>query len=474
MMLVRMIEMPVGEMEENINAELNDNPALERITDSEDIADNNLAADDDGADGSFEEQTEREERKDALDAALERIGDEEEIPLAYQFAYANDADTEERTYGNTTSFYDRLKEQMGMETLDEVQQAIMEYLIGSLEEDGLLHKSIDTICDELAIYNNIDVPESEIRKILGILQTFDPAGVGARSLQECLLLQIDRRTDGPMKELMKKVISHHFKAFTRKHWDKIKQELLLTDSQAQALMGELVKLNPKPGASLGETEGRSLQQITPDFIVDTAEDGTINFSLNRGNIPELRVSGSFVDMVDTYKKNKASMNRQDKEAMLYAKEKIERAMSYIRAVKQRNQTLAVTMQAIIDWQQKFFADGDESELRPMVLKNIAAVTGLDISTISRVANEKYVQTQWGIFPLKFFFSDGYVTSSGEETSTRRLKLALKELIDNEDKHRPLSDDELADRMKEQGFPVARRTIAKYRTKLGIPVARLRK
>ena len=436
MMLVKMLEMPLSEMEESVKAELDDNPALERVSEADDASGSADMDEGDTPDDGYDTPDEREERKDALDAALE---------------------------------------QMGMEDLSDTDRDIMEYLIGSLDEDGLLHKPISTICDELAIYNNIDVAEADIERVLHILQTFDPPGVGARSLQECLLLQIERRPDGRMKDLMRRVITSYFTAFTRKHWDKIQQELQLTDLQARTLMGELVKLNPKPGASLGETEGRNLQQITPDFIIDPVDDeGHINFTLNHGDLPELRVSPTFAGMIDAYKKNKASMNRKDKEALLYAKEKVDKAQGFIKAIKQRQHTLTVTMRAIIDWQRQFFLDGDESDLRPMILKDIAGVTGLDISTISRVANVKYAQTQWGIFPLKFFFSDGYVGSDGEETSTRRLRIALKELIDHEDKSRPLSDDALAEQMKKQGFPVARRTVAKYRMQLGIPVARLRK
>ena len=240
------------------------------------------------------------------------------------------------------------------------------------------------------------------------------------------------------------------------------------------MQDEIRKLNPKPGASLGETMGRSLQQITPDFIVDTADDGTVTFALNRGSVPELKVSPSFTEMVDAYKNNRDGMSRQTKEALLYAKEKVDKAQGFIEAVKQRRHTLHTTMKAIIDWQRRFFQEGDEADLRPMILKDIADKTGLDISTISRVSNQKYAQTRWGTFPLRFFFSDGYVTDSGEELSTRKMKVALKEIIDGEDKKKPLSDEALTAKMTEKGFPIARRTVAKYREQMGIAVARLRK
>ena len=314
----------------------------------------------------------------------------------------------------------------------------------------------------------------DIEHVLKILQTFDPVGIGARSLQECLLLQIARKPESKLKDLMTEVVKNHFEDFTKKHWDKIMQSMQLTNEQAEIIRNEITKLNPKPGASLGETEGRSIQQITPDFIVDTDDEGNVTFTINNGRIPDLKISPSFNDMVDTYRNNKQNMNRQEKEALLYAKEKVEKAQGYIEAIRQRRHTLYVTMKAIIDWQKKYFQTGDEADLKPMILKDIAEKTGLDISTISRVSNMKYAQTRWGTFPLRFFFTDGYVTKDGEEMSTRKIKLALKDLIDSEDKHHPLSDDVLATEMKKKGYPIARRTVAKYREQLGLPVARLRR
>ena len=274
--------------------------------------------------------------------------------------------------------------------------------------------------------------------------------------------------------LLWNITNDYLEEFTKKHWDKIKAGLELNDTQVETLKEEIRKLNPKPGASMGETEGRNMQQITPDFIIDTNDDGSITFTLNRGNVPELTVSPSFTDMIDTYKKHKEKMSRQDKEALLYAKEKVDKAQGFIEAIKQRRHTLIVTMKAIIDIQRQFFMDGDEADLKPMILKDIADRTGLDISTISRVSNVKYAQTKWGIFPLKFFFGDSYVTENGEEMATRKIKLALQELINKEDKKKPLSDEALAKALKEKGFPIARRTVAKYREQFGIPVARLRK
>lgn len=484
MLQVKLLEMPLTELEDSINAELDDNPALESEN-PDDMLNENVANDDSPADDeygnssdedAYESESEKEERKDELDQALESIGKDDQMPDYNTDRYNNQdsADYEEMVYGNTTSFYDKLKEQMDMQPLSDKEKEVMEYLIGSLDDDGLLRKDLDSICDELAIYHNIDVTEKDIEHVLHILQTFDPAGVGGRSLQECLLLQVKRLPRGVLRKTMEEVFTDYFDEFTKKHWDKIKTGLELNDTQVETLQAEIRKLNPKPGASMGETEGRNMQQITPDFIIDTNDDGTITFSLNRGNIPQLTVSPSFTDMIDTYRKHKDKMSRSDKEALLYAKEKVDKAQGFIEAIKQRRHTLIVTMKAIIDIQRQFFLDGDEADLKPMILKDVAERTGLDISTISRVSNVKYAQTKWGTFPLKFFFTDSYTTEDGEEMSTRKIKIALHDIIEKEDKKKPISDDALAKLLKEKGFPIARRTVAKYREQLGIPVARLRK
>lgn len=484
MLQVKLLEMPLTELEDSINAELDDNPALESEN-PDDMLNENVANDDSPADDeydnssdedAYEAESEKEERKDELDQALESIGKDDQMPDYNTDRYNNQdsADYEEMVYGDTTSFYDKLKEQMDMQPLSDKEKEVMEYLIGSLDDDGLLRKDLDSICDELAIYHNIDVTEKDIEHVLHILQTFDPAGVGGRSLQECLLLQVKRLPRGVLRKTMEEVFTDYFDEFTKKHWDKIKAELELNDTQVETLQAEIRKLNPKPGASMGETEGRNMQQITPDFIIDTNDDGTITFSLNRGNIPQLTVSPSFTDMIDTYRKHKDKMSRSDKEALLYAKEKVDKAQGFIEAIKQRRHTLTVTMKAIIDIQRQFFLDGDEADLKPMILKDVAERTGLDISTISRVSNVKYAQTKWGTFPLKFFFTDSYTTEDGEEMSTRKIKIALHDIIEKEDKKKPISDDALAKLLKEKGFPIARRTVAKYREQLGIPVARLRK
>lgn len=475
---VKLLEMPINKLEDNVKAEMDDNPALEKDyaadEDNEGFDTDDGSGENDSEGETEEERNERSEREDALDQALSDMGSDDDMPEVYHYNSNDNADYEEMVYGDTTSFYDKLKEQLDMEPLSQKEHDVMEYLIGSLDDDGLLRKDLDTISDELAIYQNIDVDTPTLEKMLHRLQQFDPAGIGARSLQECLLLQIERKPKGYMRALMREVITNYFKEFTHKRWDKINEQLKLTDLQSQALQRELYKLNPKPGSSMGETEGRNMQQVTPDFIINTDDDGRVTFSINYGDIPTLKVSDSFSQMVDTYRNSKKTMSRSDKEALLYAKEKVDHANSFIEAMKERRHTLYITMKAIIEWQKKYFQDGDENELKPMKLKDIAEKTGLDISTVSRVSNQKYAQTRWGIFPLRHFFTNGFMADNGEELVTKKLKLALKDIIDHEDKTKPYNDTELMGRMAERGYQVARRTISKYREQMGIPVARLRK
>ena len=476
LLLSQLVELPVTQLLERINAEMDDNPALEVVSGDEVAewkeeaeADDNLPIEED-----YAQQNEREERQSALDDALAGIGrDDEDLPV-YHGGQSNQEEREEMVYGNTVSFYDLLKEQMGEIELTPNEADIMEYLIGSLDDDGLLRKDLDSISDELAIYHHIDVTSQDIERVLNKLQDFDPAGIGARSLQECLLLQIRRRDVSRLTDLMETVVLQYFDEFTKKHWEKIQQALALTDIQTEVLMAELRKLNPKPGSSMGGSMGRSLQQITPDFIVDTQDDGTVTFHLNNDEVPELHVSQSFADTLKEYQTNGEHMSRQMKEALLYTKKKVDAAQSFIDAVRMRRRTLMLTMGTIIQLQHRFFEEGDEATLRPMILKDVAERTGLDVSTISRVSSSKYAQTRWGTFPLRYFFSDSYVTASGEELSTRQIKVALRDIIEAEDHQHPLSDDALKEELTQRGFPIARRTVAKYREQLGIPIARLRK
>ncbi|MBQ8657009.1 MAG: RNA polymerase factor sigma-54 [Prevotella sp.] len=474
----QLVELPITQLLERINTEMDDNPALEASTigdapDGQDYQDTSEVLDATDDMGGYDNERDREDRQSALDAALESIGrDDDELPVYHN--NGSQEDREEMVFGSTVSFYDQLNQQVGELELTDRERYIVEYLIGSLDDDGLLRKPLDTICEDLAIWHNIDATTDEVEHLLHRLQEFDPAGIGARSLQECLLLQIRRREPSRLRDLMEQVITHQFDDFTHKHWDKIQLALSLNDLQAETLIGELRKLNPKPGASMGESIGRSMQQITPDFIVDTQDDGTVTFQLNHGDVPELHISQSFADTQHEYQNNREHMSRQMKEALLYTKKKVAAAQGFIEAVRTRQRTLSLTMQAIIQLQHRFFEDGDESSLRPMILKDVSQRTGLDLSTISRVCSSKYAQTRWGTFPLRYFFSDGYTTQSGEELSTREIKVTLRDLVEAEDKQHPLSDDALRELLHQRGYPIARRTVAKYREQLGIPIARLRK
>ena len=468
MMVVRMLEMPLAEFENAVQTEIDDNPALE-------ISPDEMPNEANEVDDTIVSTPEEEERQSELDAALENMTRDDEMPEASVGINNKDnADYEEITYGNQISFYDTLREQMSEIELTDQQRAVMEYLIGSLDNDGLLHKSVDSICDELSVFHNVYTDEEEVNEVLDMLQGFDPAGIGARNLRECLLLQIERKTANPIRMLVRSVISDCFNDLMNNQWEKIVQQLSISPDMVEQVKEELSKLNPKPGASLGETEGRSLQQIMPDFIVDTADDGTVTFTINRGRVPDLYVSPSFADMYSEFQNNMDNLNRQQKEAFLFAKEKVNRARNYIDAIKQRRHTLYVTMKTIIELQLRFFQNGDEGDIKPMVLKDVADRTGLDISTVSRVCNAKYCQTRWGIYRLRYFFNEGLRTDKGETLSTMKVKQLLRELVDNEDKQHPLNDDTLSAELKKKGFPVARRTVAKYRESLGIPIAKLRK
>mgnify|MGYP001632099067 FL=1 len=472
-MAIKLLELPTVELEERVHSELLDNPALEEGREPSDTDD--CHADDADSYNTTDEDGEPN-TDNAEDLSLGDYRNEDDIPdyKLQENNYSKDDQPEDIPFSDNISFYETLKEQLDMQELSPKEKELGEYLIGSLDDDGLLRKPLDAIADELAIYQGVETTPEELERVLTVIQDFDPAGIGARSLQECLLLQIKRKEDSPVKQAEYDIISKCCDEFTKKNKEKIMQKLGLSEQQYAEAVTELTKLNPRPGSSLGETIGKNLQQIIPDFIVDTDDDGTITLSLNSRNVPELRLSREFTEMLDEHTRNKANQSKESKDTMLFLKQKVDAAQGFINAIKQRQQTLTTTMQAIIDLQRPFFEEGDESLLRPMILKDVAERTGLDISTISRVSNSKYVQTNYGIYPLKFFFSDGYTTESGEELSVREIKRILKECINSEDKNKPYTDDELADILKDKRYPIARRTVAKYRQQLNIPVARLRR
>ncbi|MCR4919688.1 MAG: RNA polymerase factor sigma-54 [Prevotella sp.] len=494
----QLAEMPLEHLLERVNDELNDNPALEQGSDelhlpgdaTPDNTPTDSAADDISTHGSadetdtFDAELDRADRRDALDMALEGIGrDDEDLPVYSGGRQQADDDRDEMVYGQDTSFIDTLEQQAGELELDQRQRYIMDYLIGSLDADGLLRTSNAAICDDLALYHSIECSEQEVEQMVGLLQRFDPAGIGTRSLKECLQVQAQRRLtatktgDRQQRQLLRlvlEVVENHFDDFAHNRWQTISRSMQLTEAQTEQVQHELLRLNPKPGAAMGETVGRSMDGVTPDFTVYVHDDQTITFHINDDELPQLQVSQTFADMLRQYRDNRQSMTRQAKEALLYARTKVAAAQGFIDALRQRHRSMTLTMQAIIDLQRPFFIYGDEASLRPMTLRDVAAKTGLDLSTISRVCRGKYADTPWGLFPLRHFFASGVANEQGEELSNRHIKAALRELIDHEDKRHPLSDEALSQLLQQQGLPVARRTVAKYRIVMGIPSTRLRR
>lgn len=397
------------------------------------------------------EQTPDRERGEDYDARKD-YGSEDDIPDYLLRQHHGREGAETLDYADTLSFYDRLKEQIGEYDVSDHQREILEYLIGSLDDDGLLKKPLYQIADELQIYHSVDTDEKEVERMLTVLQGFDPPGIGARSLQECLLLQT------PEDSILYRVLRDEWEAFSRKRWDSIAASLSLTEAQVEVCKREMHRLNPRPGSALSETEGKSTEQIRPDFIVDIAQDGRLSLTLNEGDVPALFVSEDAAEMISD----------------AFVKGYVEKGRMFIEAMVQRRKTLLRTMRAIVQRQKAFFQSGDETSLVPMRLEDIAGKTEQDISTVSRVTSQRFVQTPYGTYPLKWFFS-GTSQQDGEDVSSRKLKAALRSLIEEEDKSSPLSDDTLCSILRDDyGYEVARRTVAKYREQMGIPVSRMRK
>ena len=457
----QMIEKPIDQLTDYVNQQLIDNPALEIKTDEEEW---DMPQEPDFPMEGDEEKKEdkkddKEETGDSdFDSSDMDSFDDNELPVYEQKEYQDPS--------NTISFYDSLREQVGEIPLTERQKTIMEYLIGSLDNDGLLRKDLYTINDEMAIYQYFDTTVEEIAEVLKYLQQFDPAGIGAQNLQQCLLLQVERRQDGRMKDLLRRIITNYFDDLLKNHWNKLQQTLHLSEEEKEEVRNEVRKLNPKPGAALGEAQGVNIHQVTPDFIVETTDDGQVSFTLNRGRLPDLMVSESYLETM-------RNLSTRDKEILPLLRRDINNARMLIDALQQRQVTLIKTMAAIIRRQKKFFLDGDEADLKPMALKDIATDTGLDIATISRVTNEKYAETHWGIFRLRFFFSDRY-DNDGDAVSTRKVKSIMRDIIDNEDKSHPLTDAQIEEEMRRRGYQTKRRTIVKYREQMNIPKSSLRK
>lgn len=463
--VIKLLEIPTMQLEQRIKKELEDNPTLEEGDNYEDELQ------------SMDEPMEQDSStQDDDEFTLEDYLEDDEIP-SYRLAsnnYSKDDKREDIPFSTGISFHEQLNNQLGLRVLSERERNLGLYLIGNIDDDGYLRRKLSAIADDLAFSVGVETDEEELEKILHIIQDFEPIGVGARDLQECLLLQIKTKDKSlPEVELAQKILQQHFLEFTRKHYEKIKQRLNLTDEELKLGVDEILKLNPKPGGVVHDPHTRVAQHIVPDFILEELE-GELVLSLNSKNVPDLRINRQYAHMLQSYAANKKNATAQEKEAVSFVKQKIDSAKWFIDAIRQRQETLLFTMRAIVKYQENFFKSGEEVDLKPMILKDIAEETGLDISTISRVANSKYVQTNHGIFSLKFFFSEGMQTDSGEEVSTKEIKKILADCVDAEDKKLPLTDEKLMEILREKGYPIARRTVAKYREQLEIPVARLRK
>jgi RNA polymerase sigma-54 factor len=453
--MIKLLEVPTLQIEQRIKKELEENPALEEGQEEEDIPS-------EAEEDQFEE-TDKDQEEFTIDDYIE----EDDIPEYKLQAKNYSKDEEKRTeipFSVGFSFHEHLESQLGLRDLTEKQKILGEYILGNIDEDGYLRRELINIVDDLAFLQNVETTENELEEVLKIIQDLEPAGVGARTLRESLLLQIEKRDRlQPSMNLAHTILDLYFEEFTKRHYDKIIARLGIAENELKEAIDEILKLNPKPGGVYSDPFNKTSQPIIPDFILELSEDG-FDLHLNSRNLPELRLSGAYSEMLQSYSKDK-SQKKEMKDAVTFVKQKIDSAKWFIDAIKQRQNTLLLTMNAILQYQQEYFIDGDETKLKPMILKDVAEMTGLDISTISRVANSKFIQTHFGIFPLKFFFS---------EVSTREIKRILQDCLENEQKRRPLTDERLTEILQEKGYQIARRTVAKYREQLNIPVARLRK
>jgi len=462
---IKLLQVPTAELEARIEEELEVNPALEEGGDEERTEDSNSEE----TESEFEETSGSEDEIDIKDY----LQDDDYSGYKMQ-GDGDDDEDREMPMPTTSSLHEQLMNQLDFLGLNETQYAIGKQLIGSIESDGYIRRDLDAIVNDLAFSQGIDTTVEETEAVLKKIQTFDPPGIAARNLQECLLLQLDRMDNGHDIDVAvgKKIISECFEEFTKKHYQKIQKKLDTEDEEfVRDAIELIVKLNPKPGGGSGVTMAKN-QYIIPDFIL-TNNNGKLELALNSRNAPELRISRSYTDMFKAYDKSDKK-DKKLKEAVSFVKQKLDSAKWFIDAIKQRQQTLLRTMRAIVDFQFEYFLEGDETKLKPMILKDIATMINMDISTVSRVASSKAVQTDFGIFPLKHFFSEGISTDSGEEVSSREVKQIIKDIIESEDKDKPFSDDKLEKLLNDKGYNIARRTVAKYREQLNIPVARLRK
>lgn len=446
---IKLLELPTLELEQRIKKELEENPVLDEAPSSEET--------DDG---------------EPKNVSLSDYSPDDPTP-SYRLYINNqgkDLKPQYNTFSVKESFHQNLEMQLGYSGLTGDDRAIASFIIGSIDDDGYLRRDIVSLTDDIAFRLNIETTPEHVEKILKVIQEFEPVGVGARDLRECLMLQLRAKEQTPERKRAEEILENYFEEFSRKHYDRIMTRTGMSKDELKEAMDEIVHLNPRPGGQIDDSYVEQAQQIVPDFILDN-KDGELILTMPKFSVPELRVNKRYADLLMN---SAASSGKRGKEAVSFVKQKLDSAKWFVEAIKQRQNTLQNTMKAILDFQHDFFLDGDETKLKPMVLKNIAEKTGLDISTISRVVNCKYIQTNFGVYPLKYFFSEGMKTESGDEVSTREIKKVLSESIEAEDKKKPLTDEGLVTVLSQKGYKVARRTVAKYREQLNIPIARMRK
>ncbi|GAK76759.1 MAG: RNA polymerase factor sigma-54 [Nonlabens ulvanivorans] len=463
--LMKLIQLPTQAFEQRVKQELEENPALD---DSKDSLDDDY--------DEFSNQDEYGDENDTIEADInvdEYLSDDD-IPEYRTQANNYSADDDEKSipYASGTSFTQSLTDQLNTRRLSEQHYGIAQFLVGSIDNSGYIRRSMEDIADDLAFTMNIYTDVLEVEQVLKVVQQLDPAGVGARDLQECLLIQLSRKRNNESTELAMKLVGESFDAFSKKHYKKILEKYHIDEDELRDAIEEIEHLNPKPGSAYAGGSTRMVEQVVPDFTI-RIKDGELELTLNGRNAPELHVSRDYSNMLKGYKEAKEKSKSQ-KDAVMFIKQKLDGAKWFIEAIKQRQETLFMTMSSIMYYQKEYFLTGDERNLRPMILKDIADEIGMDVSTVSRVANSKYVDTPYGTKLIKEFFSESMTNSDGEEVSTREIKKILETVIGEESKRKPLTDQKLAELLKEKGYPIARRTVAKYREQLDIPVARLRK
>ena len=466
--LMKLIQLPTQAFEQRLLEEMNENPALEAGKEEEEYVKDEFETED------YDDYDEAEsERVDAEEINIDDYLSNDDTPdyKTQVNNYSDDDEDHDAPFAAPISFHQDLINQLNTFILNEEDREIAEFLVGSIDDMGYIRRSISDIVDDMAFTQAVYTDEKTVERLMHVIHELEPSGVGARDLQECLLLQLKHKTPTEYIELATNIIENQFDAFTKKHYDKLIQRYNVSNDQLKKAIHEIEKLNPKPGGSF-TGNNKVTENIVPDFAIRIVE-GKLELSLNGRNAPSLHVSRDYQEMLQTYKVSK-DKSTQQKEAVQFIKQKLDSAKWFIDAIRQRQETLFVTMNAIMHYQEDFFLEGDETKLKPMILKDIADIVGLDISTISRVANSKYVETPYGTKLIKEFFSEAMKNDQGEDVSTLEIKKILQNVIEEEDKHKPLPDDQLADILKEKGYPIARRTIAKYREQLDIPVARMRK